>query len=748
MSMEIPFMDHVRHSLMIDKNKDVIIDKLLNLTLEIICLLTGEDYVVVRRSADLCVSEQRGRHVSDGCSEVQGLISGDSSPSPPLTEDNPPPRIPEPGRNLHRDTQKLPIKSEEAEVCVWDHSADQRGAVEVGAPELRSAAAHREGSPPRKCRTPECSQGQAPPSGDRTFHQCKEEEDSAVPGDVGAGGDDITHHQDQCLEDFIEEDSEMTAQEYQHPIKSEEAEVCVWDHSADQRGAAEVGAPELRSAEGPFICVAASSHVTNVTNQDRTFHQCKEEEDSAVPGDVGAGGDDITHHQDQCLEDFIEEESETTAQEYQHSIKSEEAEVCVWDHSADQRGAAEVGAPELRSAEGPFICVAASSHVTNVTNQDRTFHQCKEEEDSAVPGDVGAGGDDITHHQDQCLEDFIEEDSEMTAQEYQLPIKSEESEVCVWDHSADQQGAVEVGAPELRSADSSLMRMFESSVKGHQDTTDPTPHYVSAAQSEGSPPRKCRTPECSQGQAPLSGDGTFHQCKEEEDSAVPGDVGAGGDDITHHQDQCLEDFIEEESETTAQEYQPDVRTLHQPSEEEAAPDYMTSGSAISSLSHCSQDHFPRPPDPAVHPKSPSTNNPFSCSICGVRFASETTYADHRRYHAEERTYSCTFCGKSFNQRSRLLSHKRKHTGEKPFSCPVCGRCFAERSALVAHQRIHSGEKPFNCTECARSFVQRSSLVKHQRIHTGEQPFVCSQCGRRFSQSSNLVRHQRILHHFI
>ncbi|XP_071989946.1 uncharacterized protein [Engystomops pustulosus] len=614
MSMEIPFMDHVRHSLMIDKNKDVIIDKLLNLTLEIICLLTGEDYVVVRRSADLCVSEQRGRHVSDGCSEVQGLISGDSSPSPPLTEDNPPPRIPEPGRNLHRDTQKLPIKSEEAEVCVWDHSADQRGAVEVGAPELRSAAAHREGSPPRKCRTPECSQGQAPPSGDRTFHQCKEEEDSAVPGDVGAGGDDITHHQDQCLEDFIEEDSEMTAQEYQHPIKSEEAEVCVWDHSADQRGAAEVGAPELRSAEGPFICVAASSHVTNVTNQDRTFHQCKEEEDSAVPGDVGAGGDDITHHQDQCLEDFIEEESETTAQEYQHSIKSEEAEVCVWDHSADQRGAAEVGAPELRSAEGPFICVAASSHVTNVTNQDRTFHQCKEEEDSAVPGDVGAGGDDITHHQDQCLEDFIEEDSEMTAQEYQ----------------------------------------------------------------------------------------------------------------------------------------PDVRdgTLHLPCKEEAAPDYMTSGSAISSLSHCSQDHFPRPPDPAVHPKSPSTNNPFSCSICGVRFASETTYADHRRYHAEERTYSCTFCGKSFNQRSRLLSHKRKHTGEKPFSCPVCGRCFAERSALVAHQRIHSGEKPFNCTECARSFVQRSSLVKHQRIHTGEQPFVCSQCGRRFSQSSNLVRHQRILHHFI
>ncbi|KAM3933927.1 uncharacterized protein RB166_001582 [Leptodactylus fuscus] len=409
MDMEIPFMDHVRHSLLMDENKDVIIDKLLNLTLEIICLLTGEDYIVVRKSA-----EKRGRRVVDKCSEAQGLRG---SPRPPVTEETPAQRTLEPAKNNHSKAEKLLIKSEDAEICAWDYSAEQKDAMAVSGPERRcSDTAHGTESPPRKCRTPLCSQDsstleyQADPPGDGIFHQQYKEE-TAIPDVTGSGGDDSSDPQEP----------------YRDPA---------------------------------------------------------------------------------------------------------------------------------------------------------------------------------------CSEDLIEEDNQM-------------------------------------------ITPYQSDV---------------------------------------------------------------GDEM-----------------------------FHQPCKEEAGYEEVTSGPAVSSLDVLAIRHFPNRSDRAACHKSSCADNPLSCSICGVRFTSEMTFAAHQRFHTEEKSYDCTYCGKSFNQRSRLLSHKRKHTGEKPFSCPVCGRCFAERSALVTHQRIHSGEKPFNCSECARSFVQRSSLVKHQRIHTGERPFVCSQCGRCFSQSSNLVRHQRILH---
>ncbi|KAM4047657.1 uncharacterized protein ACNLHF_010793 [Anomaloglossus baeobatrachus] len=347
-----------------------------------------------------------------------------------------------------------------------------------------------------------------------------------------------------------------------------------------------------------------------------------------------------------------------------------------------------------------------------------------------------------------------------------LPIKCEDGAASAWDCSAEQVDAAVVGGLETRcSADSArIQRILEPSGRVHQDGADPKTNHVSAVLSTGSPPRKCWTPLCSQdcstqeSQAEPPGDGRIPQfCKDEATS--PDDVDSGGEDSADGRHQCrvlacTEDITEEESEVMALEDQSDVSVWirQQPCKEEAAPDYILPGPAVSSLHavtlrHCSQVRGPVPDDsdPAA---SLCTDNLLFCSICGVHFGSETTFAAHQRFHTEEKSYDCTYCGKSFNQRSRLLSHKRKHTGEKPFSCPVCGRCFAERSALVTHQRIHSGEKPFNCTECARSFVQRSSLVKHQRIHTGERPFVCSQCGRCFSQSSNLVRHQRILHQFL
>ena len=98
------------------------------------------------------------------------------------------------------------------------------------------------------------------------------------------------------------------------------------------------------------------------------------------------------------------------------------------------------------------------------------------------------------------------------------------------------------------------------------------------------------------------------------------------------------------------------------------------------------------------------------------------------------------CDKVFDKHPSLKSHIKIHSSDRPFVCSVCDMRFSRNHDLkryflcrtpshmyssqciwyfaVRHEKIHSGLRPYACPFCAKTFLRHDALNRHLKVDNG------------------------------
>ncbi|XP_056387493.1 oocyte zinc finger protein XlCOF22-like isoform X2 [Hyla sarda] len=152
--------------------------------------------------------------------------------------------------------------------------------------------------------------------------------------------------------------------------------------------------------------------------------------------------------------------------------------------------------------------------------------------------------------------------------------------------------------------------------------------------------------------------------------------------------------------------------------------------------------FPDNSNLIQHQKIHELQKPFACTECDKWFSRKSELVDHQRLHAGDKL-SCSYCGKSFIKVQNLLNHQRLHTGKNPFTCIECGKLFTSNTYLMRHMALHTRKKTsYPCPTCEKYFNSNLDLIIHQRIHSGEKSGTNSEWRKCFIRKLGFVIHQR------